>query len=288
MFDRNQESQINSLLEMSARIGGDPLLVQAGTGNTSIKLDGTLWIKASGKWLAHAKRDDWLVPVDLEEARNCLRQNVDIDGEYMSPAGNNLRPSVETAMHSVIPDRVVIHVHSVSTIAWAVRRDGPAQVGDLLAGLMWRWIPYVPSGNGLAREIEKAIAQSPGTRIFILANHGSVVCGESPEAAEALLFEVEERVAIRPRLAPAPDSVDLARLAQGPDGVCPISRTSTLSVQMQSHGRSFRVEYFIPARRSSSAPMFPSCTASPRLKPLMLAPRDALRPLCSQLSKASA
>ena len=35
----------------SARVGNNPLLVQAGSGNTSIKLDGVLWIKASGKWL---------------------------------------------------------------------------------------------------------------------------------------------------------------------------------------------------------------------------------------------
>lgn len=236
MFDRNQESQINSLLEMSARIGGDPLLVQANTGNTSIKLNGMLWIKASGKWLAHARRDDWLVPVDVEEARSCLRRNVDIDGEYISPAGNSLKPSVETAMHSVIPQRVVIHVHSLNAVAWAVRRDGPALVQELLAGLRWRWIPYVPSGNALGREIEKALVESPGTRIFILANHGLVVCGESPEAAEALLYEVEERLAIHPRFAAAPDSVALARLPLGsqwrlPDfkdfhvlGIDPVSR----------------------------------------------------------------
>ena len=50
-----KESDISSLVDMSARIGQDPLLVQAGTGNTSIKLDGVLWIKASGKWLAASK-----------------------------------------------------------------------------------------------------------------------------------------------------------------------------------------------------------------------------------------
>ena len=27
-------------------------------------------------------------------------------------------------MHAVMPHRVVIHVHSVNAIAWAVRRDG--------------------------------------------------------------------------------------------------------------------------------------------------------------------
>jgi rhamnose utilization protein RhaD (predicted bifunctional aldolase and dehydrogenase) len=46
--------------------------VQASSGNTSIKLDGTLWIKASGKWLAHAN-EETLVPIDLAALRENLR-----------------------------------------------------------------------------------------------------------------------------------------------------------------------------------------------------------------------
>ena len=37
-----------------ARIGADPLLVQGAGGNASWKEAGTLWIKASGTWLADA------------------------------------------------------------------------------------------------------------------------------------------------------------------------------------------------------------------------------------------
>jgi rhamnose utilization protein RhaD (predicted bifunctional aldolase and dehydrogenase) len=215
MFARNRESQMTSLREVSARIGSDPLLVQASTGNTSMKLGRTLSIKASGKWLAHARHEEQFVPVDLVRARNCLRQNIDVAAAYMSSAGKQLKPSVETAMHSVIPDRVVLHVHSVSTIAWAVRKDGSAQVKDRLAGLRWRWIDYMPSGKELASEIEKALAQARRSQVFILANHGLVVSGESAEAAEALLFEVEKRLKLHPRPAAPPDPVELARLSSG-------------------------------------------------------------------------
>ena len=41
-------SALDPLVRLSARLGRDPLLVQASSGNTSIKLDGVLWIKASG------------------------------------------------------------------------------------------------------------------------------------------------------------------------------------------------------------------------------------------------
>jgi rhamnose utilization protein RhaD (predicted bifunctional aldolase and dehydrogenase) len=54
LFSIRQEREFASLRDLSARMGSDPMLVQASDGNTSIKFDGILWIKASGKWLAHA------------------------------------------------------------------------------------------------------------------------------------------------------------------------------------------------------------------------------------------
>ena len=199
------DSEIAPLLELSARLGRNPLLVQAGTGNTSVKIGGVLWIKASGKWLAHAAHEEILVPVDLAQTRRCVAQDADPAGQYCMLRGRPLRTSVETAMHSVLQHRVVLHVHSVNTIAWAVRRDAAALLAERFAGLCWKWIPYVPSGLPLAREIERATAGSPETNILVLANHGLVVCGEDCEAAERLLHEVEARIAIEPRRAPEPD-----------------------------------------------------------------------------------
>jgi len=188
--------------------------VQAGTGNTSIKIDGVLWIKASGKWLAHAGYDEILVPVSLAEMRRRIEQNADPAGQSAISGVKTPGTSVETAMHSVLPHRVVLHVHSVNTIAWAVRQDGHAELAPRLEGIDWQWIPYVPSGLPLARAVEAAVARSPGTRVLVLANHGLVVCAEDCEQAEELLREVELRVAIVPRPAPEPDWQVLNRLAE--------------------------------------------------------------------------
>jgi rhamnose utilization protein RhaD (predicted bifunctional aldolase and dehydrogenase) len=207
------DSEIAPLLELSARLGRNPLLVQAGTGNTSVKVDGVLWIKASGKWLAHAGHDEILVPVDLAETRRCVQQDADPAGRCSIQSGKPLRTSVETAMHSVLPHRVVLHVHSVNTIAWAVRCDAAALLGERFAGLRWKWIPYAASGLPLAREVEGAIACSPETDVLVLANHGLVVCGDTCEAAERLLHEVEARIAIAPRPAPEPDCKLLMQFA---------------------------------------------------------------------------
>ncbi len=202
-------------MHLSARIGGEPLLVQAGTGNTSIKLDGVLWIKASGKWLAHAATEEILIPVNLAETRRRVTQNSDPSGQTAMIGGRALAASVETAMHAVLPHRVVLHVHSVNTIAFAVRQDGPRQLAERLEGIRWEWIPYVPSGLPLARLIQAAVARDPEIVVLVLANHGLVVCGADCAEAEALLREVERRVAVAPRPSPEPGWDLMNRLAAG-------------------------------------------------------------------------
>jgi rhamnose utilization protein RhaD (predicted bifunctional aldolase and dehydrogenase) len=194
---------INELRNLSVKLGRDPLLVQAASGNTSIKLRGELWIKASGKWLADAGWDEIFVPVD----RNTLEA---VHGK--------LSPSIETAMHVALPQPVVIHVHSVNAIAWAVREDGREQVAERLAGLPWAWIPYVPSGQPLAREIQRARHQCPSHEapdVFVLANHGLVVAADDCDAADALLAEVERRLEVVPRNTSRPDWSLLAGMARG-------------------------------------------------------------------------
>ncbi len=207
-----QEREVKSLRDLSARVGSDPLLVQASNGNTSIKLDGILWIKASGKRLAHAMQEEILVPLELAEVKESIHNDTEIAPRYALK--DKLCPSIETAMHAVLRYRVVIHVHSINAIAWAIRLDGPDQLKERLAGLHWQWIPYTSSGIPLAREIEKAVASALETDVLILGNHGLVVCGHDCHTAEKLLCEVERRLAITPRRFPKPDTTVLALIAR--------------------------------------------------------------------------
>jgi rhamnose utilization protein RhaD (predicted bifunctional aldolase and dehydrogenase) len=200
----SRTAELNPLLELSARVGNDPLLTQASTGNSSMKLNGVLWIKASGKWMADAYRSDILIPLDLRAVNECLEQNVD-------PADRFTSASIETSMHAVLPRRVVLHVHSVNTIAWAVRQDAQAHLQQRLHGLRWQWIPYVPSGLPLTREIEKVL--SPDIDILVLGNHGLVLAGDDCADIERLLDEVERRLAVPARRAHPADYDILARIA---------------------------------------------------------------------------
>ncbi len=181
--------KLTAIVSLSARLGRNLSLVQAASGNTSLKHDGILWVKASGKWLADAQTENIFVPIGLDGSGSLAAEH---------PGG--LRPSIETAMHLALPHAVVLHVHSVNAIAWAVRRDAPEKLAPRLRGINWRWIPHVPSGQPLAREIAKAMRSVPRPDVFVLGNHGLVVCGACCDSAEELLWKVETRLAIEERV----------------------------------------------------------------------------------------
>ncbi|AUC98830.1 class II aldolase [Bradyrhizobium sp. SK17] len=210
-----QPAQINDLREMSARVGRNMLLVQGAGGNSSVKDRDTLWVKASGTWLSDATDKDIFVPVALSAALAALEQ-----GDERVPlapgATTTLRASIETSLHALMPHPVVLHVHSVNTIAWAVRTDAPAELTRRLAGLNWRYLDYCHPGLPLAQAVSAAIAREP-VDVLILGNHGLVVGATTCEAAEAMVADVEQRLALMPREALAADSDALRSICAGTD-----------------------------------------------------------------------
>jgi rhamnose utilization protein RhaD (predicted bifunctional aldolase and dehydrogenase) len=208
----HENTEIASLVALSGRLGRDPLLVQASNGNTSIKLDDLLWIKGSGKWLANAGQEDFLVPIPLADAAESVRTGTGIAPVYVGE--KKLQPSIETAMHAVLRHRIVIHLHSMNTIAWAIRLDAKIRLKERLDGLNWQWIPYIGSGIPLAREIQQRLAGAPEADVLVLGNHGLVICGEDCDTVETLLGEVERRLEITPRPSQGPDSAALAMISR--------------------------------------------------------------------------
>lgn len=206
--------ELDELLLFSAQLGRDLLLTQGSAGNTSMKIDGRLWVKASGRWLANAVEEDIFLPLDLEAYRSLTRRDCAIPIAVKNSAGDDLTPSIETAMHAVLPHRVVAHLHSVNTIAVALRSDAPECLESRLKGLRWQWIPYVISGLTLARDIERVLWRSQNLDVLVLGNHGLVVCGADCGAVGMLLKEVELRLGALPRSSKF-DRDFLLRLAEG-------------------------------------------------------------------------
>jgi rhamnose utilization protein RhaD (predicted bifunctional aldolase and dehydrogenase) len=209
---------LNELRKLSAKVGSDPLLVQAAGGNTSLKSNGTMWIKASGTWLRDALAKNIFVPLDLARLQSAIAADdpacescVDFVRTDMNPSG--LRPSIETSVHGLMPQPVVLHVHCVNTIAFAARADGEAALAPLLTAFNWAWVPYARPGLQLSRAIKKALR--PGVDVLVLGNHGLAVAADTVSAAAALLQKVVAAVTIAPRLGPQPDLAALEAAALG-------------------------------------------------------------------------
>jgi rhamnose utilization protein RhaD (predicted bifunctional aldolase and dehydrogenase) len=207
-----QPPELEALRQVSARVGGDINLVQGAGGNTSIKHDGVLWVKASGAWLSEAEKRDIFVPVDLPGALCALEKG--IETMPVADPRATLRPSIETSLHALLPHRVVLHVHAVNAIAWAACVGVEDEMARRLEGLAWAQVPYRRPGLALRRAVAEATAQEKPD-VLILGNHGLLVGAEDCAAAEALVHEVERRLHLPARPARSGDHAALAAMCRG-------------------------------------------------------------------------
>ena len=185
--------EVRHLCQVSAMLGKDPLLVQAAGGNTSIKLGDTMWIKASGTWLSQAEEQPIMVPVDRQALLQAVIDNDPAADQAIQfvPVDSNpdkLRPSIETTVHAVFEQPVVLHVHCVDTISLAVQRNTEALLAERLKEFDWACVPYVKPGLTLAQTIRAVL--TPTTNVVVLGNHGLVVAADSVEATHRLLNQV--------------------------------------------------------------------------------------------------
>lgn len=204
--------ELSELRALSSQVGSDPLMVQAAGGNTSIKTDGTMWIKASGTWLKDAAVRDIFVPVRHDALLKALANNhpacetcVDFVRDDLN--ANGLRPSIETTVHALMSQPVVIHVHCVNTIAWAIQSRGEVLLADILKGFNWAFIPYARPGLPLAGAISQRLRT--GVDVLVLGNHGLVVAADTVAAADELLRKVVAAVRRPVRASIAPDHAAL-------------------------------------------------------------------------------
>jgi rhamnose utilization protein RhaD (predicted bifunctional aldolase and dehydrogenase) len=180
---------------LSARLGQDPLQVQGPGGNTSIKDQDVMWIKASGTELADAERSDIFVAVDRQSARAEAHGAGDgsCKATVLDPAVT-LRPSIETTFHAALDHAVVAHTHSVATLAHVISPEGRVVLKEKLADLPFVLVPYAKPGLPLTKEI--LARATPETRVIVLQNHGLICCGDTVQDVSLLLEEVEMRLAL--------------------------------------------------------------------------------------------
>jgi rhamnose utilization protein RhaD (predicted bifunctional aldolase and dehydrogenase) len=181
-----------ALDEHAFRLGANITYVQGPGGNVSIKQDGVLWIKASGTRMSDALKKNIFVGLDtVEAARIAMLDDSSKMMEAVLPGSTpGLRPSIETAMHAIIPAQIVTHVHSVGAVAVGILENPSRALEQASEIIPIARVPYVRPGAPLARAILEVL--EPHHRGLLLGNHGLTVWGDSFAETEALIEQIEK------------------------------------------------------------------------------------------------
>lgn len=215
--DPKMDGALAALIRVSRAVGEDPLLVQGGGGNTSVKTaDGRhMYIKASGTALKSMNaREGWRrmridavlgtledpalarLDVDAREAEVVRRLQLGCEDDVAPEA----RPSVEAHLHALL-DECVIHLHPVVVGSYVNAEKGEALIAGMFAGEEYPplWVPYADPGFTLGRVMFKSVKEyetrhGRKPRIIFHEKHGLFVASPSPEAALQSVRDVVGRL----------------------------------------------------------------------------------------------
>lgn len=192
MFFPKGSEMIQLLIDISREFGSDSRYVIAGGGNSSIKADGVMYVKGSGSRMGSITAEGF-VAMDLEKMSVIWnktyspapdRREEEVLADLLAarkPGEENKRPSVETLLHGLFPERLVMHTHPALVNGLTCGISGEQTVADLF-GTRALWIPLTEPGYILAKVVRDAMKTAGGSRkIVFLQNHGVFVAGDSPE-----------------------------------------------------------------------------------------------------------
>ncbi|MDQ2816477.1 MAG: bifunctional rhamnulose-1-phosphate aldolase/short-chain dehydrogenase, partial [Actinomycetota bacterium] len=197
---------VSDLIGRSNRLGSDPRNTNYAGGNTSAK--GTavdpvtgkpvelLWVKGSGGDLG-TLTEPGLAVLRLDRLRALAEVYPGVEREDEMVAAfdfclhgrGGAAPSIDTAMHGLVPAAHVDHLHPDAGIAFATAADGEALTRACF-GTRVAWVPWRRPGFQLGLDIAAVREASPDAIGVILGGHGITAWGDTSAAAEANSLEI--------------------------------------------------------------------------------------------------
>lgn len=187
----------------SRLLGGDPVLVLHGGGNTSVKLDENgvriLYVKGTGSDLARVDEGAF-TPLRLDRVMRVLQPatlgNADMIRELDTCLARRPapQPSIETLLHAGLPYRCVEHTHADAVLA-AMNVENIESVHAEIYADRALLVPYHHSGHALARACMEVFnaRRSANTIGLVLAFHGVVAFGDDARASYEHMIELVTR-----------------------------------------------------------------------------------------------
>jgi rhamnulose-1-phosphate aldolase/alcohol dehydrogenase len=207
---------VTELIERSNRLGSDPRNTNYAGGNTSAKGTATdpvtgedvelLWVKGSGGDLGTLTAAGLAVlRLDRLRALVGVYPGVDREDEMVAafdfclhglggvvgsgPAGRGAAPSIDTAMHGLVAQPHVDHLHPDSGIALATAAGGEKLTAECFGDRVV-WVPWRRPGFQLGLDIAAIAVANPQAIGCILGGHGITAWGESSAECEARSLEI--------------------------------------------------------------------------------------------------
>lgn len=184
---------MKEFLKFSNLLGQDPALVQGAGGNTSVKQDNVLTVKASGFTLKDLTENRGLVSLMLPSITDYLKL---LDGysENLEKPFNDLIisqrlpdqaaiPSIETGMHAILLKTYIFHTHHVYTNVFNCMKGGENLLRQLFPDAVF--VDYQNPGLELALALKNISAP-----VIFLKNHGLIT--QSDQASQA--FEATQQI----------------------------------------------------------------------------------------------
>ncbi len=190
----------------SRLIGSERKLVMHGGGNTSVKTDYTnilgetmpaIFIKASGYDMSFIGPEGF-TGLDLGYLKR-LRELSDLSDEDMI---NEFRthmfnymaatPSLETLVHSFIPEKFIDHTHPDAILTLSNLSDAREFIIEAL-GENIIILEYIKPGFGLSKAVARAFDKKPGAEAMVLLNHGLLTWGENAHVSYKKTIKIVSR-----------------------------------------------------------------------------------------------
>lgn len=223
-----ETQQLAALAAMSNKYGADPGHVLAGGGNTSFKNETNLWIKGSGTSLATIAPEAF-VKMDRAKLKHMWQktypeEEADREAAVLQDTmdarvpGETRRPSVETLLHDLFPQKFVLHTHPGLANGLTCSLGGKKYMEKLLPDAVW--VDASKPGYTLAKTCQKAMgahwaATGKTAQVMFLENHGIFVAADTTEEIDALTQQVMDTLAGAIRVWPRLEEIpwDAARAA---------------------------------------------------------------------------
>jgi len=198
--------EVAALLTRSNRLGSDPRNTNYAGGNTSAKGTATdpvtgqpadlMWVKGSGGDLGTLTADGLAVlRVDRLRALTGVYPGVEREDEMVAAfdyclfGKGGAAPSIDTAMHGLLDQPHVDHLHPDSGIALATAADGERLTRECFGGRV-AWVPWRRPGFQLGLDIAAAARGNPDLIGVVLGGHGITAWGESSDQCAANSLEI--------------------------------------------------------------------------------------------------